>query len=218
MATSTDTLRSTIGSILVSDAAQKIDFYLDNIHVDGSGFSYVALALVPKPSGARGLSIAVGHMNPLAAATYAPLINTYRLPRANYGITPFERMTILHESVHALRDSMGRTVPTSTGHAVTRAVSDEAAALVAGALFFILDAGPRSASDTTPTWAQSGVYSNAMSLALQILQESNPKGCDVKKVNSVGLDAIKVAILHSPTYRHLRSNPQEVYDNNGVKL
>jgi hypothetical protein len=218
MATNTDALRSTIGQILMSNAAQKIDFYLDNIHVNGSGFSYVALALVSKPSATSGLSITIGKMNPHAAATYDPLTNTYRFPRANYGGTPFERMTILHESVHALRDSMGRTIPTGTGRAVTRAVSDEAAALVAGALFFILDAGPTSASDTTPTWAQSSVFSNAMSLALQILQDSKPLGCDVKKVNSVGLDAIKDAILNSPTYRHLKSNPKEVYDNNGVKL
>jgi hypothetical protein len=33
------------GDILMSDACQKINFYWAGMHVDGSGFSYVALAL-----------------------------------------------------------------------------------------------------------------------------------------------------------------------------
>jgi hypothetical protein len=59
MATNTDALRTLIGTIVMSDAAQKVDFYLDKMHVDGSGLSYVALALASKPRGGRGLSIAV---------------------------------------------------------------------------------------------------------------------------------------------------------------
>jgi hypothetical protein len=142
MASSTDFIRLRISSILMCDAAQKIDFYLDKIHVDGSGFSFVALALLPRPRGQQGLSIAIGGMSPGAEATYDPNINTYRFPSASYGLTPFERMTILHESVHAYRDSLGRTILTPAGRVTTRSVSDEAAAYVAGAVSFVLDKGP----------------------------------------------------------------------------
>jgi hypothetical protein len=218
MAGNTDALRSKVGAILMSPAAQGIDFYLDNIHVDGSGFSYVALALVSAPKGVTGISFAVGGLSPHAAATYDPVHNLFRFPNANYGSTPFERMTILHECVHTLRDSLGKKMLTKSGPIATRAVSDEAAALVAGALYFLVETGPTSATATTPSWAQSGVYSNAMSLALQILQSSSPKGCDVKNVNSVGLEAIKAAILHNAAYTSLKSNPARIYGNNGVSL
>ena len=216
MAGNTDALRSKVAAILMSPAAQGIDFYLDNIHVDGSGFSYVALALVSAPKSATGISFAVGGLSLHAAATYDPVHNLFRFPNANYGSTAVERMIIVHECVHALRDSLGKKMLTKRGPIATRAVSDEAAALVAGALFFLLEAGPTSATDTTPDWAQSGVYSNAMSLAIQVLQ--SPKGSEVKNVNSVGLEAIKAAILHNAAYTSLKSNPGTVYGNNGVRL
>ena len=218
MAGNTDALRARVGAILMSPAAQGIDFYLDSIHVDGSGFSYVALALISPPKGATGIKFVVGGLSPHAAANYDPVFNTFKFPRPDYGSTPFERMTILHECVHTLRDSLGKKMLTNKGPIATRAVSDEAAALVAGALFFLLEAGPTSATATTPDWAQSGVYSNAMSLALQILQSPSPKGCDVKNVNSVGLEGIKTAILNESAYISIKHNPARVYGNNGVRL
>jgi hypothetical protein len=63
-------LRTRIASILLSPAAQKLDFYLDNIHVDGSGLSYVALALIPTPRESQGHcdrrhpSLRGGHLRP----------------------------------------------------------------------------------------------------------------------------------------------------------
>jgi hypothetical protein len=214
MATNTDALRTIIGAIVMSDAAQKVDFYLDKMHVDGSGLSYVALALASKPRGGRGLSIAVGGLGPHAEASYDPSTNTFKFPKVNYGTVPFERMTIFHESVHVWRDSVGRTVATSSGKVKTRDVSEEAAAFLAGALFFLYDAGPTSASDTTPTWAK-GVYDNALCLALQVAGQSNPKGCNVNEFNQIGVDALKEGIRKNRAYRgHLTGR----YDNNGVRL
>jgi hypothetical protein len=75
-------------------------------------------------------------------------------------------MTILHECVHAYRDALGSTFHTRTGRVSTRAVSEEAAALLAGALFYIEDVGPLTVSGSrTPSWALSGVYAQAYSLA-----------------------------------------------------
>ena len=55
-----DALRAKVAAILMSPAAQKIDFYLDDIHVDGSGFSFVALALINPPKGQNGVTFAIG--------------------------------------------------------------------------------------------------------------------------------------------------------------
>jgi hypothetical protein len=189
MATNTDALRTLIGTIVMSDAAQKVDFYLDKMHVDGSGLSYVALALASKPRGGRGLSIAVGGLGPHAEASYDPSTNTFKFPKVNYGTVPFERMTIFHESVHVWRDSVGRTVATSSGKVKTRDVSEEAAAFLAGALFFLY--------------------------ALQVAGPSNPKGCNVNEFNQIGVDALKEGIRKNRAYRgHLTGR----YDNNGVRL
>lgn len=40
---------------------EKIDFHLDNVHVEGSGSSFVAL--LTKPRGQQGLSIAIGGLD-----------------------------------------------------------------------------------------------------------------------------------------------------------
>lgn len=172
-------LRTRIASILLSPAAQKLDFYLDNIHVDGSGLSYVALALIPTPQESQGLSIVIGGIDPKALANYDPTTNTFHFPSANYGLTPFERMTILRECVHAYRDALGSTFLTRTGRVSTRAVSEEAPALVAGALFYIEDEGPQTVSGSrTPWWALSGVYAQAYSLATT-MRLGGAKGCNV---------------------------------------
>jgi hypothetical protein len=97
-------------------------------------------------------------------------------------------------------------------------VADEAAAFVAGGLFFLEDEGPISGSDTTPTWAQGNdPFGISFGLALQIRQEQ-PVGCNVNTFNPVGLEALKAAILASPTYSFLRANPTSQYANNGLLL
>jgi hypothetical protein len=211
-------LRLTVGSILMSPAAQKLDFTLDGFHVTGSGLSYVALALLSQARGQRGVSIVTGGLTALQGATYNMAANTFRFPATNFGQTLFDRMTVVHEAVHALRDSLGPAFSSGGRRVTTRAVADEAAAYVAGGLFFLEDEGPISGSDSTPTWARGkDPYGISFGLALQIRQEQ-PVGCNVNTFNSIGLQALKDAILADPTYSFLRANPAFRYANNGLLL
>lgn len=208
----TDALRGLMGKLLMSPAAQKVNFYLDRIHVDGSGFSFVALALLPKPGGPRGFSIRVGHVSPGAEATYQPANNTFDFPSANYGTTAAQKMSIIHECVHALRDVHGAKLRTSTGPLATRSLSDEAAAYVGGALFHILDTTPDGASPTSPPWVADPVFGLAHAIALKMMSQPG------LAVTPQDAKAMRDVIMHDPVYSDLKSNPRQVYGNNGVRL
>ena len=202
-------LRARMGSLLMSPAAQKIDFYLDRFHVDGWGFTYVALALLSQPVRGAGFRIRTGGVAPGADATYQPANNTFSFPNAGYGQTAFQRMSIIHEATHAMRDSQGRRIQTSLGPRTTTAVSDEAAAFIAGALFHIFD----TASTTAPSWATPGsIFETAHNLAVagsgQFGYAFSPQ--DAKTMRD--------AVLAHPIYRSLRRNPRTSYSNNGVRL
>lgn len=207
----TDIIRDRLTSVLFSSAAQKIDFYLDKIHVDGSGFSYVALALLSKAKDDRGIKIAIGHLPAGAEASYDPATNTFRFPTAGYGLRRAEQMTLIHESVHALRDASGVRLRTRTGLVTPTALSDEAAAIVAGALFDIFN---NPADSVTPSFASGGgAYDCAYAVAMQMV--GNP-GADVGAVFGVGLDNLKAQLRKDRAYAHIDLG--RPYGNNGLRL
>jgi hypothetical protein len=122
-------------------------------------------------------------------------------------------MSIIHECTHALRDAAGRQIRTSRGLMATLALSDEAAAYLAGALFHIYDTTAPAATPATPAWAQGGgVYSVAHALAVKM---STQKGFAVDPGES---KALRDVIMNNPTYKDLKANPKQSYSNNGVKL
>jgi hypothetical protein len=214
-------LRMRIRSILLSDAAQRLDFYVDHIHVDGNGLGYIALALVELPDRHRGVSVQIGGDLPADAdAAFDIGTNSLIVPTANYGETPtprwrrlFERMSIVHECIHAWRASMGTWMPTADGPWPTWGVSGEAAAFIGGALFFLDDQGPISASDTTPPWARgANPFSHALSLALSIRQ-SGSKGCNVNEFSPTCLWALKNEIIRYYRSHHLHLGSIERYRN-----
>jgi hypothetical protein len=204
-----------MSSLLMSPAAQKIDFYLDSFHVDGSGLSFVALALASKPHGSHGVTVRLGHVPPDADAAYDPAINTFDFPNANYGATDaWQKSAIIHECVHALRDAQGRKLRTSRGTMTTLALSDEAAAYVAGALFNIFDTTPAGSTPSTPTWAVNDpkllglAHSIAVTMSTQNGYAVDPR--DAKRLRD--------AIMNDPTYKDLKKAPKTSYENNGVAL
>jgi hypothetical protein len=197
----------------MSPAAQKINFYLDSFHVDGSGLSYVALALLSRPHGQHGVTIRVGHVSPGAAATYDPATNIFDFPTAGYGTTAFERQTIVHECVHALRDAAGTKIRTSRGTMTTLALSDEAAAYVAGALFNIYDTTPVGGTPATPSWATgSGIYPLAHSIAVTMSTQTG------FAVTPQSAKSLRDTIVNTPLYRSLKRAPKTRYQNNGLSL
>ena len=206
-------------SILMSEAAQALDFYVGFIHVDGSALSYVALLLSVPPDGDRGVSIRIGDPGSEVSAAYDPPTRTFTFPSADFGrltwpprSQPFERMAIVHECIHAWRHAMGQHMWTPSGRWGSFGSEDEAAAYIGGALFFLNDQGPISASDTTPPWARppNTIYSLALGLALQVRQSLTPKGCTVDDVSPTGLEELKKQIRLS--YGR-RLPPVNVYQN-----
>ena len=210
MSIEAQTMKLKVGNVLMSDAAQKIDFTLDNFHVDGSGLSYVALATFSQGLG-RGFTFKVGGMPAGAEAMYKPQSNTFLFPTAKYGENAFQRMTILHECVHALRDAYGERLLMPGGPVKTFSLAEEAAAYLAGALFYI-DENPNSAT-TLPNFVQQiQVFREAHTLALSV------RGRRGTTVTSSESQALKDAIKNNPAYAAIKANPNLMYRNNGVSL
>lgn len=222
-----------MGSLLMSPAAQKIDFTLDGFHVDGAGLMFVAIALLSKPHGKHGFEIRIGDVPPDSEATYDPAINTFDFPSEHYGTTPYERMSIIHECIHARRDTHGKKIPTSLGRVTTRAVTDEAAAFLGEALFHIYDTTPTGAVPQTPTWATgSDIVGLAHGVAVRIFTHAPPYGMDVYMPFGPALipfrkdivvdphhgKVLRDAVMKHPVYKPMKKNPKETYDNNGVSL
>ena len=215
-------LRPLMQSILMSNAAQSINFNLDAIHIDGSGLSFVALALVSPPQGFQGVSLQIAVSNPAAAAFYNPTNNTFFFPSLSYGTNAgtadVERMTILHECIHCLRDTYGAQYPSQSGGTITRAASEEAAALLAGALFYINDnqnvgIPPYFASGTT---GSGPIYGLAFALAQQLNAFTGTTNENSFSYNYVG--QLESAISAFYTNTHLWITPNTMYDNNGLQL
>jgi hypothetical protein len=98
-------LRNRISAILLSDAAQKIDFRMGDERIDGSAFRAVWFALQPKPpDGDPGIEIAVGGVSDDQEAFYHPGLDTFMFRDWNAGFAKTSQATVIHESVHAWHD------------------------------------------------------------------------------------------------------------------
>lgn len=216
-------LRARMRDILLSPAAQKINFHLEGFHVDGSGFAKVARLLSVKPRCGHGFFIRVRHHLPKGVgAKYMPLINTFVFPMSIYGQAPFQRRLILHECVHALRDSQARKA---------LALYDEAAAYLADALFYVHDTTPKGASGVTQDLAKtSGPFGVAHRIAQGIVEEGHMEsiaklvaegkmtGKDGYVVDLHDIDELLGAIREDPAYKFIKTFPGWKYLNNGVSL
>src|SRR5262245_49185435 len=131
-----------ISAILGSKAALAIDFHLDQTRVFGPTIYSVVHYLNAGLRGNHGITIKFGPLD--GEAAYKPRENVLRILRASYGQTDNERMTIFHECVHAWLDIRMPRIRTDSDAVTavlltTTHLSDEAAAYVAGALFFIYE-------------------------------------------------------------------------------
>ncbi|WP_342362181.1 hypothetical protein [Terrarubrum flagellatum] len=130
-------LRTLVYNTLVSPSANKIDFTLGSIHVDGAGFAGVA-ALVAT----GGIGIKVGKQQAGASASYVNPKNTLSFPPDYSGALPRVRKDIVHECTHALHDIWGGGRWWSErGSAITTGTENEAAAYIAGSLYVTYEAG-----------------------------------------------------------------------------
>ncbi|WP_128565740.1 hypothetical protein [Methylobacterium crusticola] len=196
-------LRSRVGKIITSDEAQRINFTLDGVHIDGSGFYYVALALLPKGKAAGGIDFVVKQMGPGFGAQYDPRKNNFEFPNENYGLDDDERALIVHESTHALIDARRRT---------TSMIVSEMCAYISQACYY--DALGQSLRDSSDP-----IFAEADKIATGITNERLGNGA-MGNVTLTGttVAGLRAAILGDPAYAAVAANPGGSYGESGVPL
>src|SRR5262249_18602646 len=136
-------------------------------------FHRVATSIREKVKGNRGIGFREGHVDADADANYNPADDVYDVPTFDYGRTPNQRDTLIHESFHAWRDLMGQKVDTAGGPVSTTAVQDEAMAYIVGSLFTIYDTTPKGQKPKPPYWTpQSRVFKESYEIAKSIMNKS----------------------------------------------
>jgi hypothetical protein len=217
-------MRSLIHDLLLSPPVQKIDFdfafrhgYGYNRHkVDGFGFAHVALLLTTPLGSGRGISVDSRKLKKTTGAEYSDAENLLIFPSPVFGLTQYERRTVVHECTHALRDALGTKSRINGAAAVplgrTRGVEEEAEAFIAAQLFLMNDAahnGWTYEQETDP------IFAAAQAIAEKLF--AGPPG----QLVGVGDHAeLRKAILASPTYDFMHKNPNYRYSPgaNGIRF
>ena len=212
-------LRKFVQHILLSTACQKVSFKYDGREYHGFGFAAIAQAMNPR-SGAMGhIEVDVRPLKPGVGAFYDPARNimVFPPPAALFGLTPAERAVIVHESVHAIRDGWG-VKPTAGARfqpGGSRAINDEAAAFIAGALYDIHWQTPgETMTPTRPAWSQNLTHPFGIAWTLAEKIWKTP-GAMVGDSDAAPLRAAITSL--SPTYDHIKAHPDMVYGNNGLR-
>jgi len=202
--------------LFASKAAQQINFKLDQIHFVGSGFVKVLVYLNLRQMGQPGIQIKFGAMSDDVAAYYEPRRNILNFRKASYGETAFQRMTIIHECVHAWLDVRMPKVQTvadaiEAAQMTTTQLSDEAAAYIAGGLFYIYENVPPGRKPAYPAdWKSDPIYEEAIRIAAKIM---NKPGAVVSDADAKPL---KQAIMDDDDYSAIKSDPTKTAGNDGV--
>jgi hypothetical protein len=195
-----------VKSILVSDAAVKIDFYVGPIHVDFPGFASVLVRIGAKELGNPGIGFEFGNVPPGAAAAYDNDDDVFRFPDTNYGGTPAQRAVIIHESVHAMRDIWGATIDTPSGPMETTDTMDEAAAYIAESLFRLYEKTPGKGE-----WLTDGLRVKADAIAKSIMDR---KGA---VVSDHDVDTMQDLVASNRVYRNMGVTRKTPSLANGMK-
>ena len=131
-----------VANVLLSRAAQKIDFYLGGIHVDGEGLKEVVSLVHTRLFLNYGVGVVRKDPEPGVGASYNEGSNTISFPTdPNFGYTGVTRMHVVHESIHVMHDIYANRVWSQRGSKFTTRSENEAAAYLGGALFTLYDTG-----------------------------------------------------------------------------
>lgn len=190
-----------IHAILTSNAAQRINFTLSFVHVDGKGLQAVADAIVAKLKNQNGVEISLGDATPGAAGSYNSATNRISVPTGFATQSWKSKQVLLHECVHAMQDILGGGSGLNLRGArrLTLQVDNEAAAYVAGALYFIYGSG-RAYRTTHP------IYLTAQQIAFKICDKPGAW------VEPADVFALRAAIKSRPLYANLASDPRSPVD------
>jgi hypothetical protein len=146
--------------VLLSPSVAKMDFWAHGMHVSAGGYVMVWFYIAQGWVKLRLVRMA-SQIPKDAEAQYTPDNHTLWFRRDSYGSRPEERATILHECTHALRDIMAGPAFRKEGMYGSNIVNqlhfdNEAAAYIAGALFYFYDNGvkqPVGADDESDYFA-----------------------------------------------------------------
>lgn len=177
------------------------------MHIDGSGFSYVALALIPGKTGA-GLNFAIVPVTKLVEASYDGLSNTLRFPSAAYGFNLGERSTILHECTHALIDARKASV---------NWLVNEACAFIAEAIYTLASVRRITGDSNGEVAASDSISVEAQKIAHNVLAEQTEGGGAVTLTASDTI-SLKSSIMFTPTYIANLKNMAMSPGNDGIPL
>ena len=161
-----------IKNVLLSPQVQSIDFYIGWLHVFGLSYAAVANAI---SSGKIGLVYLP--LQTTVAARYDFRKKQYQLPDRNFGFTPFDQVTIAHESTHAAVSMQYSTLPiTDTLY--------EAAGYIAAAIY-------------NRAYGMAAVMPLPQERIADLISQSLPRGGIVSSADEASL---RQAIANRPNY------------------
>src|SRR5262245_5583208 len=186
--------------LLTTNSVSKIDFTIDGVRVQGAAFGVVVGHLLANISGGKGIGIQIGGLDPKAAAQYDQVNNKFIFPRATFGQTSVrEKAGIVHESVHAYLDARMPKV-TSIGDAfwkmslTTTAATDEAAAFVTGAMYYLYETTIDGKKPVIPASWKSTISGESLRIAEKIMNKPGAV------VSADDVTALKKKIMDDPFY------------------
>jgi hypothetical protein len=202
-------------NLLQSTAAGRIHFQLEQVQVYGpAAYSLVWRYLNWEQFGpVDGIKIDFGNVKRGASATYDAPSNTLRFPDRFYGQDEYGRQGIIHECTHAYIDARvprrvingaNGTLIATNFRAMTRDLTSEAVAYVAGLLFHIYDTTPQGQRPTAPWWATPPcppILATAFDIASRIMNQP------AAVVSATDVKQLKDDILTERIYGHLKANP-----------
>lgn len=166
-----DAVRVRFASLLLSAPCQKVDFWCGGLHVNGAGLGIVAHAISGGGTEGKGIGLSVEDLGQHAAAAYEPARNAILISTADWAKEDrFERLAVVHEAIHALRDMQGSRLTYEGRPYRPRAATDEAAAYVGGCLFDIYVQEEAGTAVAKPAWLaarKSPVHAIAYEVALR---------------------------------------------------
>lgn len=205
MSIDVEPLRQRVVRLLISPTVRRINFSIMTRRIQGSGFAQIAVRLDPMLRGRNRLDVTVATQAANVGASYRTNVNHFSFPRANFGTTPAEQMTIVHEATHALLDFTRST---------NRAIDDEAAAYIAGAMFMRYSMQDPTLGQTQGVFAAAGAIANAM-IPNPAAPLGGIRGWDDEPPAPL-LARLRQAVVGSPTYTFLNAHRDVRYVNAGV--
>jgi hypothetical protein len=201
-------------TLLVGSNVKKVNFYFRAVPFKAAHYKYISECLSWSLNhsgffgGLRGIGVKIKQMPPDTGAQYDD--DCLVVPHAGFGDTHWEKMTLVHECTHACIDAL------YARNRIPR-LFNEASAYLAGGLYNVHAAASADGPfGFTPT---SGVYLAAHKLAIDHRKrsEANPHWGTINITEKAATDLL-TAIKTSKTYNGFFDDPDETYEDDGIKF